>query len=1277
MVADGSCDVTFDDSVVDRCTARLGGFAQLFEDSELTVSGSTIQQCAASSGGAIRAAGASFVAIRDSVVAACEAATDGGGLHISGQHSLVIERSVFVNCSAGTGGGLAAAESADASISDVSISNCTATADTGQGGGGISLQDSSHATVARTNISNCHAPNSNGGGVACNIQSGDAATAFSNVTIRRCSAARGGGGLFAEGTAHTMILRHVSIMDNVASAGGGIFTAGTLELTVEGLTVRHNRAGCSGGGLLCDGGAHITLRTETDADISFNYAGSLGEDVFCRDVTCAVSLVDDIGGHSNGTAFGHALLSQCAESARYPVYAQPVSTQSSAHGTQHTCCGGLERPCHGLQAAVDLRGAAGRIVLTRGTYNSSLAIRGAGSVDIQLVSIREHEQQAGGSISDFVWHSPSGPHLTVTGQHSVEVRGISLETMYAANTEGSPGAIHCDGPGTVVALKTVSLVHQGFVQPVSATGSCHLRVVESEIRGPVGLQSANSADGGCFRITSAAQVHVSQSSIIGCNAAVSGGALFATDEGTTVIIEDTTMSDCRAGRVGGTLAIQSGAHLAMMNVTITSSSAASGGCVSLLQATLVADALALERCSAHSDGGALALLGADAVLANSRVVDCSADGAGGGVSAKLVVPTAERPLAAPVGASLTILDSRLTDNTAEHSGGAVDASAPSNTPLVETDVGISVALRHVVVARNAAAGNGGGVAIAPGVSAVVEASSFSENHAGDCGGALFVAGGFCAVGNGTSVAVNVATRDGGGIAALRPGDSVSLSVDQSSHVSGNRATTGRGGGIYVIPTHVEQSTMLGKVYDNCGVYGPNVFVDQGSVASVAGDLREVSGSAVDIAPVLLTGTDNTGRQGVRAADGSIFVSAFLAVSNGLPSRATFVEASSATTSVIAVALVDGHGGPAPPPPGGAFAEVRIEDGPEGSQLVGVTRVPFIASLTAGCVESIGCGAACEPSEAANFVSTVHVARFDSISVVAPPTSSLTLVVGLSGDFGPEAAAAGLLITAHISRCPDGTEVSDVLSCVPCAPGTSRGPEDGDQACDPCPAGTAAARPGALECDQCEPGEASGTGPAAGLACTPAPVGHVVSADGTSFVACTPGTAAAVQGLTECTPCEGGRISSLGAETCRKCPHGFTSNADHSACTACPAGTAANEEGSVACSTCPVGSKSSRGAAECEVCPDGTYAVDRRSCVRCPLEGVVCTNGILAVKEGYYLSDPGANFTIATGSLSISSQATLHQCPPGACIEGAHGMTECEWHAVRCTARCVRPIPYTG
>jgi predicted outer membrane repeat protein len=285
---------------------------------------------------------------------------------------------------------------------------------------------------------------------------------------------------------------------------------------------------------------------------------------------------------------------------------------------------------------------------------------------------------------------------------------------------------------------------------------------------------------GCvYRLTAALPTITKNLTIDGSNdtiTAFSGNYTILTNNGASVALRQLRITDANnnapGAKAGAIFNTGIGARMSLSDVTLADNTGSSGGAVynNAGDSLTVADSTfdGNEATSATGGGAIFNALGATTTVSGSTFRDNEAEaGVGGAISS--------------VGGSVAVRSpaSTFSRNTADgtvSTGGAISVAAGS------------LSVTGAQFADNNADNDGGGVAVAAGVTATVAESTFTGNVTGDNGGAIST---------GTSLrlaedtlARNQAHDNGGGLYAA--GGNTRL---DGTLVFLNRAVTGTGGGI--------------------------------------------------------------------------------------------------------------------------------------------------------------------------------------------------------------------------------------------------------------------------------------------------------------------------------------------------------------------------------------------------------------------------------------------------------------------------------------------------
>lgn len=300
-------------------------------------------------------------------------------------------------------------------------------------------------------------------------------------------------------------------------------------------------------------------------------------------------------------------------------------------------------------------------------------------------------------------------------------------------------------------------------------------------------------------------------------------------------------------------------------------------------------------------------------------------------------------------------------------------------------------------------------------------------------------------------------------------------------------------------------------------------------------------------------------------------------------------------------------------------------------------------------------------------------------------------------------------------CKPGFKTGD--PCAPCEPGSysdtsgasscatcelnSYQDQSGQTSCLPCAEGYYTEDTGAtvcLECNcalgtmpsicgcgssLCSPGYAPNNG-----MCMPCAVGSA-SLDGTTCVACPPGSFAANVGQITCDPCAiGSYADTIGSAVCTACPAGsYQSALGQASCISCGVGTYTDTTGNYACLNCPPGAYAAAlGSTQCTSCAAGTYnnIAANYTCYSCPVgaysdtgadECTLCavgtyndTVGSAVCTEcdaGYYANAPGTTQCTPCAAGSFASNTGSFSCT--SCFIGTYAANPGSAQCTACSA----------
>lgn len=209
-----------------------------------------------------------------------------------------------------------------------------------------------------------------------------------------------------------------------------------------------------------------------------------------------------------------------------------------------------------------------------------------------------------------------------------------------------------------------------------------------------------------------------------------------------------------------------------------------------------------------------------------------------------------------------------------------------------------------------------------------------------------------------------------------------------------------------------------------------------------------------------------------------------------------------------------------------------------------------------------------------------------------------------------------------------------------------------QTCVPCPTGTFAAQPGALELD----------------ACNPCMAGTFSSSPGhTACHKCTPGSFMSNVGGSVCTACPAGESQGdYGAVNCQACrPGAYSDQAGAVTCAPCPPGTAQGNLGAETCEACNSSQYSSTGSARCLQCGQTAETLDPTDTELCGTrEASPSQESAWVHVQAMAPSQPDECLAISNSSLDIVRTFRLHtgvRCQHSLRVAGGLSQVVDDWN----------------
>jgi hypothetical protein len=698
-------DLTLTGITVTQSGARSGGAIDA-ADSRLAISGSTFSGNYASvNGGALHASGGT-ITISNSTVSGNGAGQEGGGLWNGGGDLSLAGVTVAGNVAliqnaaadAQGGGGVfnngGTVSIANSTIDNNLVSGASAGAD--DGGGGI-FNDGRNAPNARITLSGATTVSNNlltgaslngGGGLNIGADNGAAVIASAGVQFIGNTATRAGGAL--ETNSGTLSLTGVSIHGNSTGVnGGGVHATGADQTTISSSSILNNTAGQEGGGLWNSATGEMQVSNSTlsgntalignaanDAQGgggAFNNGGTLG----LHNTTIANNVVSGSSGGADDGGGGIFNDGRNAAGARIDLTGSTTISGNTAFATSLNGGGGL---VIGANNGAELTAATG-VSITGNT-----AARAGGGLETNNAT------------------------MTLTG---IEIRGNS------AGVNG--GGVHATGAdqttisGVTITDNTAGQEGGGLWN--SATG--HMALSGSTVSGNTALigNAANDAQGGGGAFNNGGTLTIANSTI---DANVVSGASAGADDGgggvfndgrnsagarivitgSSSISHNTALNTSLNGAGGLNLGMDNGAELyASIGVRFNGNTAArAGGALETNRGILTLVGVEIRGNSSGVNGGGVHVTGSDqTTLTGATIAGNTAGQEGGGVWNSAT-------------GSMMISMSTVSGNTALIGNAAADAQGGggvfNNGGNVEiADTWIS---RNVVMGASAGADDGGG-----------------------------------------------------------------------------------------------------------------------------------------------------------------------------------------------------------------------------------------------------------------------------------------------------------------------------------------------------------------------------------------------------------------------------------------------------------------------------------------------------------------------------------------------------------------------------------------
>ncbi|BAO56399.1 T9SS type A sorting domain-containing protein [Nonlabens marinus] len=793
---------------------------------------------AQSTGGGVLNAAGTFTAT-DSEISGNESNRAGGGIETNGDSSVTLSNvtldgnitGVVVGAGApGNGGGLHVSGAAPVTITGGTVSGNIAAKE----GGGL-WNNQGVLTINGTMIAN-------------NDAQGDFVAGMPPEIV-------GGGGIFAEDGAGSVIINEGTTIDaNLASgaqgSGGGILMATGTTLTINGtagspVVISNNRASRAGGGL-----EDWSLATNSNSITNTNFTGNtagLSVGTFTANGGPGNGGAIHVTGPGNNAIVGGEFSSNDAANEGGGLWNGSGTMTVSGATINANTAAGSDTAVAGASGGGGIYNEGGTLVLEQSTVVTNNQATGAQSTGGGVLNAAGTFTATDSEISGNE-SNRAGGGIETNGDSSVTLTNVTLDgnttgVVVGAGAPGNGGGLHVSGAapvtitggtvsGNIAAKEGGGLWNNQGVLTINGT-----MITNNDAQGDFvsGMPPEIVGGGGIFAEDGTGSVIINEGTTIDANLASGvqgsgGGILMAT--GTTLTINGTAgspvvVSNNRASRAGGGLEDWSlGATTSTLtNVNFTSNTAgldmggftANGGpgnggaihvtgpgIVNVTGGTSTSNSAALEGGGFWNNVGTMSL--SNVALSNNTAIGAGADDGGGAlfnnggtlnIDALTITDNLATGASGSGGALLStdgavsILNSTITGNAANRAGGAIEII---NGTL---DVNNSDISGNDVngTAGTAAPGNGGALHIS-GVTVVnINTSTINNNAAAAEGGALWnQTGSQMIVSNSTidgNSANGTAVDNGGGGIFINGGDTQVYDTT----ISNNSANGSNGGGI--------------------------------------------------------------------------------------------------------------------------------------------------------------------------------------------------------------------------------------------------------------------------------------------------------------------------------------------------------------------------------------------------------------------------------------------------------------------------------------------------
>ncbi len=545
------------------------------------------------------------------------------------------------------GGGIQMASAAGSTLElvDCVLNSCIA-----RDGAGIDAQDSS-LILTNTTISSNEATR-DGGGV---FTRGTVTLAGSSLNYNY--AASDGGGLHSDGATGT--ITDTTFSGNHAARGAGIFTVGSSAITMKRGLLYNNTATGDGGALRAGGSSAVTLlAVEVDRNTAANGAGISVRSATLEATNCLITS-NVCTGSGGGIHFrsGTAVLKNCTVADNdSPNDGQGIRTERNGMSVGNTVItGGITTPDLAgsfLSLGHNLISLPGTATGFTNGVDGDIVGNGFIALDAGLVSgtyapqPRSRCVEAGDSA--LVTNPPYGALPFVDFRGNPRIRSVvdigAIEAPFVAVVTNAADS----GPGSLRDALTSAPTDISFdpaffgttLRTITLTSGQIALNTDITLTAPdIGVIVSGTNSSRVFNVTGGA-VTLRRVRVIDGNSTGDGGGIRVVNNGTTLTLDESGVSNCTATGRGGGVFAENTVTLSITNSTFSGNVAFdNGGGINLnTGATMNLTNSTVSTNTTRVNGGGIFVLGSTATLINCTVADNTADsdnaaplGDGGGI----------------------------------------------------------------------------------------------------------------------------------------------------------------------------------------------------------------------------------------------------------------------------------------------------------------------------------------------------------------------------------------------------------------------------------------------------------------------------------------------------------------------------------------------------------------------------------------------------------------------------------------------------------------------